>query len=263
MGEYGLIAALIAVAAIGALGLLGAKVRDQFNNILGDAPPVAKKLAVSTQVAGPVAAVSPAFNNPLPASTAPSTAPPLATTPISPLPALAAQLPADIPTGSAKTVVQTVGSLGSGELVLAYMQRLEQMAAPYAQSDPATYNALIALGLKGKEMADAVEACNDNCKSGGTNPTQRKEVENLVYQFMDVWQTQVHDSNLYQSLSSGDQTLLQAITVQSAGLAAANSSLSYTPADLPTVSAMTPIDSSLIIQDNSDTTIRCGQNGKC
>jgi hypothetical protein len=167
--------------------------------------------------------------------------------------------------GTAFQIVQTAGSLGSSELVQAYMSKLQQIASNYTQSDPATYNALIQLGLKGKEMATAIAACDNQCTDTGTNQTQRTTVESLTSSFLNTWNWDVYNSGIYNKLSPTDQSLIQAITQQSASIGAAtvpgNSWPNYS--GLSDIGPNTAIDPAQVVNTNSDTTIRCGTNGTC
>jgi hypothetical protein len=82
--------------------------------------------------------------------------------------------------------------------------------------------------------------------------------------FVDFWKINVYDSYVYKKLSTQDQALILDFTTQSAGISATVSSSGYGGfANLPYIDSNIPINPAQVVNTNSDTTIRCGQNGQC
>jgi hypothetical protein len=120
------------------------------------------------------------------------------------------------PFSSQTTTVQVSGSNGTSTKILANMNKMGELAVQYQESNPEAYNAIIKLGEKGKELAQAIKACEQGCS--------QTAIDNLRHQFESIWSGEVHGSGVYEQLSKQDQNLLLSLTNESGQLVADASS---------------------------------------
>lgn len=106
----------------------------------------------------------------------------------------------------------TAGANGAGRTTLAFTEIMMQSAQAYQQSDPATYNAIVKLGLKGQEMAKMMQ----HCEAGACNTAS---LEHLQNEFHDIYYNEIRMTNLYRQIKTEDFKLIANLTNQSEALA--------------------------------------------
>ncbi|MDF3055507.1 MAG: hypothetical protein K0Q74_1414 [Gammaproteobacteria bacterium] len=151
--------------------------------------------------------------------------------------------------------IQVSGSNGSSEVLMRGTHIL-QYAEKLKSTDPELSNLIIKLGQKGMTMAQSLSNGN------------KKATEQDWNDFTDLW-TDVYESSNYKKLSTADQAYVLALTNQSANLAAQFVGFGFAFPDngltessdytLPVLNT----DPANQVAQNSNQTVKCGQNGKC
>jgi len=192
--EYTLIGALVLLVSIGALTLLGKGTSNMFTSML----PIQHRATVA---AVPINAPSPALvpasgSNAIPAM-------------MSPAPSLASPITVDTVPKTSADLIMTVGANGASQTALAFTQLIMQTAQPYQKSEPAAYNAIVALGLKGQGMAQVMKTCE-------VRTCDPNKISNAI---ADVTEAYNAAYDLQKQLKPSDVELIANLTNESTALA--------------------------------------------
>lgn len=191
LAEYGIIITLVAIVGLAGLMLLGQGIHREFLALMGGQ-------SIGTSASQP--ALQPQTTTVSSFATQQNTNQPTQEAVSSPMQQTVLSTPPATP--------QVSGSLGGNETVYANADATLDFAAKFQSTDPAVYNVLVKLGMKGKEMAQAI-ASGDTMKTSFTWD-----------KFTDIWIFEVYESGIYNQLSPADQKYILSLTNQSQVLAA-------------------------------------------
>lgn len=201
LAEYGIIITLVAIVGLGGLMLLGQGIHGEFMALMGG-PSTGGSSATSS---GNTTASG--------SGTQTGSGAPADTANGSVAPALSQDgMPPGASSGSNLAIpaaTQTAGAMGDSKQLFGNMDIMEKLALSLETTNPTATNAIMKLAEEGRKLAQMVR---DN--------TSAMILGDEIDTFTAIWEKEVYNSGVYNSLSPSDQELVRALTNQSAKLIA-------------------------------------------